>query len=1173
MNPALKFFALLLLINTSADLPAQERPIENALLWKVTGNSLSKPSFLFGTMHLQDKRLFNFSDSLYSFIKAADGFALEIHPDSVVAAIMATFDDDEDGHKARLLKDHLPRKEFDQVSRKLKKDLGIDARKLTVRDAYLLRDHLSNPEPRADDMPTFVDAYLYGVARNQGKEIAGLEKASDQVNMLDEIKGELDFPKVITSIKKTKSLTEKLIQLYISEDLRSIHQMMSMLPEETEEKLLTMRNVLMADKMDSLIRVKSFVVAVGTAHLPGGKGIIELLRKKGYRVEPVFATSRTHANDYSVKAEQQLNWYEVKEPKQGYTARMPGKPSAKKMLNGDMDMNMYMDLTTMRAYFTAFLVPYTGIGKENADSMLLKMSENAMSGSNGKLISSKRFARDGFEAIDFLYKEITSKNFARVQCFAREKRVYMAGMTSTRQQDLETAEAEHFYKSFVIQDMPEQVWQQHTFNDDYFSIALPSEPSVRKLKPQDTTISSVQYMGVDNVAGSYFGTTVVTVTPGFVIQNDANYLASSVERMRANMELDSLDEERDTTVMGFAAKWMSSRIKDSMFLQCLVVNRGNRIYHNLAILSAADTARERLRDFFSSFRLIDYPPLEWKPQQFPEYGFSMPATGGIQRVTYMDDLEDSAAAGREFQLTFFDPASATSYYVTRRKMSPYQWAAHDSVILKQMTKSMIAANETLMGYKYVRNGNSNGIEIDVRKNESSLRQRIRIVLNGHGIYLLQSDAPRVYWDKYDYVRFMESFRPGKEMTTGYLRTNSLARLLADLSSPDSATNETAYAEIEKILYDSTQIPALLAAGSRAYPGDSARFHPAGNVLLSEVAKLEHTDDVSLIAKHYRSLTPAQNDFRYSVLELLAKKYTSESYDTLLQLWKMGLPPNKRYSNIVSHLRDSLQLSRKLYPFLLHISADTAIGTALFNLHTDMLDSNLVQLQEFRQYQDVILRAAANELRLIAADTSSVDYYYTAGIFELMRVLGELGTAPATARLKEFLTASRINIKYRAAIELLKRGERIAPQVLSDIAADKYYRIDLYNEMKKAGVQAMFPAKYFNLKSLAESYLYNAVSEDDPTVMEYVGERIVEFRGARKKFLLYKLGFGEGAERSYYLGIAGAYDAGGKSILIAEEDALSGMYFDEEFKQALIGKHLKAYLAQYESAAEPPPVEE
>jgi uncharacterized protein YbaP (TraB family) len=48
-----------------------------SLLWEITGNGLNKPSYLFGTMHISNKMVFNLSDSFYKAIMSADVVALE----------------------------------------------------------------------------------------------------------------------------------------------------------------------------------------------------------------------------------------------------------------------------------------------------------------------------------------------------------------------------------------------------------------------------------------------------------------------------------------------------------------------------------------------------------------------------------------------------------------------------------------------------------------------------------------------------------------------------------------------------------------------------------------------------------------------------------------------------------------------------------------------------------------------------------------------------------------------------------------------------------------------------------------------------------------------------------------------------------------------------------------
>src|SRR5689334_8937065 len=52
-----------------------------SLLWEITGNGLTKPSYLFGTMHVSNKLVFNLSDSFYRAIRDVDVVALEQNPE------------------------------------------------------------------------------------------------------------------------------------------------------------------------------------------------------------------------------------------------------------------------------------------------------------------------------------------------------------------------------------------------------------------------------------------------------------------------------------------------------------------------------------------------------------------------------------------------------------------------------------------------------------------------------------------------------------------------------------------------------------------------------------------------------------------------------------------------------------------------------------------------------------------------------------------------------------------------------------------------------------------------------------------------------------------------------------------------------------------------------------
>jgi uncharacterized protein YbaP (TraB family) len=58
---------------------------------------------------------------------------------------------------------------------------------------------------------------------------------------------------------------------------------------EFDKEILTKRNYIMADRISKLIANETLFIAIGSGHLPGDEGVLNLLRKKGFTVSPVIA--------------------------------------------------------------------------------------------------------------------------------------------------------------------------------------------------------------------------------------------------------------------------------------------------------------------------------------------------------------------------------------------------------------------------------------------------------------------------------------------------------------------------------------------------------------------------------------------------------------------------------------------------------------------------------------------------------------------------------------------------------------------------------------------------------------------------------------------------------------------------------------------------------------------
>jgi uncharacterized protein YbaP (TraB family) len=273
-----------------------------ALLWKISGKNLKQPSYLYGTMHLQDRRLFYFGDSLYAALEKAEGFAMELNPDEMMDSIFKTMSKKD---TSALLKKILSDAEYEKIAKKLEKKFNTPADKITTKKLADEKRKMRAVSDKKDDMPTIMDLYLFSIARKQGKLTGGIEDLGDQFEITDEI-GKFDINDFIKDDPTMrKSYLETMLQVYINKDLTGLNAMVnSGSSNNFADVSLIKRNKKMAMRMDSLSHIRPTFFAVGAAHLPGDSGLITILGKMGYQVEPVFSSKNIAPEDYKYTAKE-----------------------------------------------------------------------------------------------------------------------------------------------------------------------------------------------------------------------------------------------------------------------------------------------------------------------------------------------------------------------------------------------------------------------------------------------------------------------------------------------------------------------------------------------------------------------------------------------------------------------------------------------------------------------------------------------------------------------------------------------------------------------------------------------------------------------------------------------------------------------------------------------------
>jgi len=267
------------------------------LLWEISGNGLKHPSYLFGTMHLSDKRVTRLNDSTWKAFNRSEVFAGEMILDQSLAfKAMGMIMSPPDSTLPALLS---PEK-YQVVQAKLAEKFGPMSSMFERMKPLFLSPLLANKDGDLMDPEKMkqggkpLDLYLQEMATDRKMEVVGLETFEEQMDAFNSIplklQAEMLYEQIVGegSEESSANSMEKMIGLYQRQELDSLFDLTSKeLSANLNEQLLTKRNFNMADRMEKLMATKRVFTGVGAAHLPGASGVIELLRKKGYKVKPV----------------------------------------------------------------------------------------------------------------------------------------------------------------------------------------------------------------------------------------------------------------------------------------------------------------------------------------------------------------------------------------------------------------------------------------------------------------------------------------------------------------------------------------------------------------------------------------------------------------------------------------------------------------------------------------------------------------------------------------------------------------------------------------------------------------------------------------------------------------------------------------------------------------------
>ena len=282
-----------LIIVTNEKLHAQN---ENSLFWEVSGNGLQKSSFLFGTYHLLNSGYLESIPKVKAAFENADGAVVETELDSTAMMKMMFLMVMPD----KKISDLLNEKDYALVSKEVQESTGASMDMMAqFKPTFitLLLTLAYNQKTNGDRLSKYsghpLDSYFATAMRKKNKPVGTFETVEEQISLVfdhDPVEKQAEHLVDFVEMKdEVVALQPKLLDLYMRQDLNGLYDLYKKYENQFGEAsyLSDDRNVKWMETLPAFLQKGNQFIAVGAFHFTGEKGLIKLLRDKGYNVKPL----------------------------------------------------------------------------------------------------------------------------------------------------------------------------------------------------------------------------------------------------------------------------------------------------------------------------------------------------------------------------------------------------------------------------------------------------------------------------------------------------------------------------------------------------------------------------------------------------------------------------------------------------------------------------------------------------------------------------------------------------------------------------------------------------------------------------------------------------------------------------------------------------------------------
>ncbi|RYF84932.1 MAG: TraB/GumN family protein, partial [Chitinophagaceae bacterium] len=842
---------------------------------------------------------------------------------------------------------------------------------------------LPNSENSADfEEDTYLDLHIFQAGKKLGKKICGVEDFDGSMQLVKEAYS--DAAKEKTKKERSYDIDEALSFQHMEEayrtgnlDLLDTINKVNSRSAAFDEKFLYKRNEIQANSIDSILKKgAALFVGVGAAHLPGERGVIEMLRKMGYTLRPIKMRERdSYHKDAIEKMRVPVQFAKQTSEDGFFSVNIPGKLYSFGKSYTGADMQQYADMMNGSYYMVTRL--FTNAAIIGHDEALVERKIDSVLYENipGKILTKKPIIKNGYKGF-----EITNRtrrgDFQRYNIFVTPFEILVFKMSGNGDYVKLGTEAAQFFNSIQLKEFKPE-WKKFRPAHGGFEVEMPHEP---------LTIANenMVYGAYDAATKTAFEILRTDIHNYAFLEEDSFDLNLMEESFASSDFVQRQLSQQASMVNGYPALDVRYKFKDSSVALVRFLINGPRYY---TLVAKSGTENRSMQQFVHSFQIkpfvysdakketdtalfytVKTPVALYKKQKlamYPEGNFYGGYDGNdaddslVDNGKYIDRIVSNDSTGEKIYVSFYK--NSRYFYNTEKDKRSDSLDLDDEWVIRKKKIDTLADKTVVSEYEFG------------SKKSSRLLKAKGIEKNGFG-YQLQTEIDTISAPSSFITGFFQSFTPVDTVKGIDIKKKKTDLFFSQLFSADTMLHKTALKNVHNVVMDSSDF-SMLKKGIQFLGWKEKKYLDVKKDFIGKLSSMPTKAAADYLKELYYQAGDTL-DLQYAALEVLLRQKTEYAYKTFAEIMEndppvldlntstasyarrgrfsmdaMDTSTDYNYMNgsFMDDLSDTLQLTAGIFKNLLPLINLNDYEQPVMDLAATLLDSSMIEAKAYEVY--------------------------------------------------------------------------------------------------------------------------------------------------------------------------------------------------------------------------------